>query len=554
MPPAPVFTPTPHSWTPLPGTADTSDWRSAQDLVVKTTPERFRSSEAYRIEISESRKTLEVASRSALPFACQHLVQWQGGNARSTPCGILEDAPRFPVRGFMLDISRCKVPTRASLEKWVGWLSICRFNQFQLYTEHTFAYTGHEEVWKDSSPMTPEDIDWLQDLCASHHIELVPNQNCFGHFERWIRHPAYRRFAETPDGFLTPWGERRNIGSVLKPDAASLHLVTGLLEELLPLFRSRQVNIGCDETFELGQGASRERCNREGSGAVYTEFVSQIMKTVRAQHGKTPQFWADILLSHPEMLHRLPGNPIALNWGYEAGHPYGKEGAKLAEAGLEVLVCPGTSSWRSFSGRTTNMRCNILEALSAAETYGAKGVLLTDWGDAGHLQLEEVSLPALAWCGLSAWNASTTWDDALRLCERELLGGLPGDASCWAEAGKVSETTGWEPVNCNALFAFFGNTPAHQAQIAEISDERLDSCQKALDDLSEPSGHREAWEQTLRNLQLSLCLERDRRTGGHTAVPLQQEAMKGHERLWRARNREGGLAESLSMYTRNANP
>jgi len=552
--PPPVFTPPPQSWVPLPGTVDTSHWRSPEDLTANIHTGSFRSSEAYRIELSEDRKQIEIGSSAAMPYVWQHLQQWQGSNPQQTPCGILEDAPRFPVRGFMLDISRCKVPTRESLARWVKWLAACRFNQFQLYTEHTFAYSRHEEVWKEASPITPEDIRWLQTLCSQHGIELVPNQNCFGHFERWIQHPSYRRFAETPDGFMTPWGEARPVGSVLKPEPDSLNLVTGLLDELLPLFQSGQVNIGCDETFELGQGASRDRCEREGHGSVYTDFVSRIMDHVQARHEKTPQFWADILLSHPEMLHRLPGKPVALNWGYEADHPFQEQGRQIAEAGLDVLVCPGTSSWSTFAGRTDNMRQNVEAALSAAETWNANGVLLTDWGDCGHLQLEEVSLPALAWCGVRAWNPEATWTNALELCDRLLLDGAAGDAACWAAAGQVSEQTGWEPVNCNALFRLFQNYPLQQEQIQKIRTPELEICREALDALPAPSGHSEAWEQTLRNLRLGLFRERDRRNGTREAVPLEEEAMQAHETLWRQRNREGGLAESLSMYTSTRNP
>ena len=38
----------------------------------------------------------------------------------------------------------------------VDLMASWKFNQLQLYTEHTFAYAGHEVVWKDASPITPE--------------------------------------------------------------------------------------------------------------------------------------------------------------------------------------------------------------------------------------------------------------------------------------------------------------------------------------------------------------------------------------------------------------
>lgn len=51
----------------------------------------------------------------------------------------------------MLDISRDRVPTRETLEWLVEVLAALGFNELQLYIEHTFAYSGHKEVWEGSS-------------------------------------------------------------------------------------------------------------------------------------------------------------------------------------------------------------------------------------------------------------------------------------------------------------------------------------------------------------------------------------------------------------------
>src|SRR2546428_658255 len=74
------------------------------------------------------------------------------------PCVDIVDWPDFPVRGAMLDISRDKVPRMKTLYRLVDWLASLKINQLQLYTEHTFAYSKHRVVWKDASPMTPQEI------------------------------------------------------------------------------------------------------------------------------------------------------------------------------------------------------------------------------------------------------------------------------------------------------------------------------------------------------------------------------------------------------------
>ena len=53
----------------------------------------------------------------------------------------------------MLDVSRDKVPTIATLTALVDRLASLKVNQVQLYSEHTFAYRDHPEVHAAASPL-----------------------------------------------------------------------------------------------------------------------------------------------------------------------------------------------------------------------------------------------------------------------------------------------------------------------------------------------------------------------------------------------------------------
>ena len=128
--------------------------------------------------------------------------------------------------GYMLDVSRYRVPTMETVKRQVDILAELGYNHFQLYTEHTFAYPGHEDVWREASPFTPAEIRELDAYCAERGIELVPNQNSFGHLEHWLSHPAYNHLAEAPQGgtrhgswvCARPAGEEQEIWLHLDPD------------------------------------------------------------------------------------------------------------------------------------------------------------------------------------------------------------------------------------------------------------------------------------------------------------------------------------------------
>lgn len=155
---------------------------------------------------------------------------------------------------------------------------------------------------------------------------------------------------------------------------------TGLYAEFLPNFTSGMLNIGCDETVELGQGRSRKLCAERGLHRVYLDFLSELVK-LAGRHGRRVQFWGDIILHEPELIPELPQGVTALDWGYEANHPFRDECAKFRAAGIPFYVCPGTSAWNSITGRTANMFGNIGSAARCGRESGAAGLLLTDWGD-----------------------------------------------------------------------------------------------------------------------------------------------------------------------------
>jgi len=365
------------------------------------------SAEGYRLVIQPTRLELLAADARGLLYGCDTLQQLL---RQASPAGLacleIEDAPDLAVRGFMLDISRCKVPTRHELLKLVDSAFHLRLNQLQLYVEHTFAFPGHETVWGQASPLTVEDLQAVGTRCAELGIEWVPNLNTFGHLERWLRHEPYRQLAECPDGWIHPLTNQfKPNPSTLFPSEASLKFVASLLDAYLPHFTSYQVNIGGDEPWELGQGRSRTAVAERGKHHVYLEFLNQIHGLVRAR-GKRMQFWGDILLEDLALAGEAPQEALPVVWGYDPGHPFTAQCGRLADLGRDYLVAPGASNWQSFTGRLPLALQNVCEAVNAAQQFRAQGVLMTSWGDNGNHQPWSSFWLPLATLAARAWNNS----------------------------------------------------------------------------------------------------------------------------------------------------
>ncbi len=368
------------------------------------------SPEAYRLSISTDRILMEAAGEGGLFIASQTLRQIRLLAGSTCNCLKIEDEPELGIRGYMLDISRCKVPRMEQLFRLVDLLALFKYNQLQLYTEHTFAYRGHEAVWADASPMTPDEIRELDVYCRTRHIELVPNQNAFGHMERWLRHPEYQHLAESPDGFQHPIAGWKPFGSTLAPGPESVAFIDELLDQLLPCFQSDWVHLGCDEPWELGQGKSEFSVLEEGRHAVFLGHVREL-QGLAARRGKHMLFWADELYSNPEQIRDYPAGIIPVVWGYETGHDFESVCSAFSDEGYAFLVTPGDSTWNSFTGRLETSLANIRHAVDAAARHLALGAFLTGWGDNGHQQPWPTQLPALAAFGAVAWNRNSLSDD-----------------------------------------------------------------------------------------------------------------------------------------------
>jgi len=372
-------------------------------VTLDVTPGSVRHIQGYELTITRHAIHLVAQNPAAIFYAAMTLIQLLDQYGMTLPAMRILDWPDFPNRGVMLDISRDRVPTMDTLFELVDMLASWKINQLQLYTEHTFAYHKHPTVWAEASPMSGAEILALDAYCRERFIELVPNQNTFGHLRRWLVHDQYRPLAECPDGCDTVWGFFDEPFSLCPGDPRSIELVQDMLDELLPYFQSRQVNVGCDETVDLGSGRSREIVAEKGAGRVYLDFLRKIRREVRIRE-HTMQFWGDIIIEHPDLVAELPRDMIALEWGYEADHAFHKHGDIFARSGIPFYVCPGTSSWNTVGGRTTNAVDNMRNAAENGLNHGATGYLITDWGDNGHWQPLPVSYLGFAYGAALGWH------------------------------------------------------------------------------------------------------------------------------------------------------
>ena len=516
--------------------------------------------EGYRLRVTEGGVEVDSGSEAATFYANKTLAQLRRLHQGRLPLGTIEDWPDVACRGVMLDISRDKVPTMETLLALVDRLASWKINQLQLYTEHTYAYLDHEEVWRSASPLDANEIRQLDEYCRARFIELVPNQNCLGHWERWLRHDRYRTLAVAPDGW--DQGGRHREPTTLDPtNPEARQLVRSLLSELLPNFSSRRLHVGLDEPWEL----PKERM------ADYLDWV-HALRALPELDGLDMLMWGDILEARPDLLAKLPGGTTICEWWYDAGWPWAARGEAYATSGHPWWACPGTSSWQTILGRWDNAVADIAEAVDGALEHGGSGVLVTDWGDRGHLQFLPISEPGFAWTAAQSWCRSSNRD-------LDLAAAL--DAHCYYDEGAVMggvlRDLGNAYLKIGPQFPNMSTLILHvyfpQMQVGAVFTEgmtidqvtdaegvlvdcnaRLERAKSTRDDaslvLDELRSSIAFVELLCRDLRARLAVD-----GFLTSVPeparlalaADLEPMRAHYReLWLARNRPGGLDDSAA--------
>lgn len=426
---------TPVDLFPLPRSVVSHDGRPDLDgpLIVHQDPDL--AVQGYTLSTSADGTVLRHRDALGLRYGLATLDQLRANPRSYEVCLVIEDHPDLPHRAFLLDASRDRVPTRSTLSRLVRLLQLARYTQLQIYTEHTFTFPDEEEVWQDASPFTPKDLEWLQNRCASAGIELVPCLNTFGHLERFLSHPRHQHRAENPNGFDR--GGVHRASSTVAPSADNADFAYGLITALTSRMRSRHLNIGADEPFELGLGLSRDEVASRGLGTVYGDHLQRLLQPW-LERGHQVQFWADVFVDHPELAQHVPPGAVPVVWQYDSptsarevvtrnpgerqawedlgadvealAAGFARRAAPLIEAEVPFWVAPGTGNWNSVLGRLDNARENIVDALSVAAAHQCPGVLVTSWGDHGHWDPPAVTDPPTLFAGAAAWCLTANLD------------------------------------------------------------------------------------------------------------------------------------------------
>jgi hexosaminidase len=275
--------------------------------------------ESYRLEVTPQGARLEAPSPLGILHGLETFLQLASrkGEGLVVPSVTIEDRPRFPWRGLLLDPSRRFQPLEV-LKRTLDGMAAVKLNvfHFHLSEDQGFRIESRRfprlhELGSDGLYFTQDQVRELIAYARDRGIRVVPEFDVPGHSTSWlVGHPELGS-VPGPFSLVRRWGIFDNN---LNPSNEEVYaLLDGFLGEMAALFPDPYLHIGGDEVtprqWNQNPGIlefmfQNDLRNARDLQAHFNRRVSTILE----RHGKRMMGWDEIL--HPD----LPGDIVVHSW------------------------------------------------------------------------------------------------------------------------------------------------------------------------------------------------------------------------------------------------
>lgn len=425
----------------------------------------------YILTVQPKWASVYSPSVEGLLYGAQTLCQLIRANreGNSISCLSVADWPSIPWRAFQNDLTRGPSSKLDFLKREIDLCSYLKMNIFTYYMEYQYIHEKHPKIGPEDGSLAPNELRQMVEYAAPRGVNIMGNQQSFGHFEKILSHEEYAPLRENA-AVLTPTKEE------------TYQLLDDLFSDQIPLLPFPFFNVCCDETWGLGDGPAKTMVEQYGLGGTYVKHIQRVYDLVKKKYNKRMMMWGDIILNHPDFLKEIPKDVIMMTWGYDARDNFESQIVPFAQSGFQFFVCPGISNWSMILPTFKIANVNIQNFIRDGYKHGCLGVLNTVWDDDGRT-FDAVNVYGGAWGAECSWNASTTpLSDFNRRVGAVLFGEKNG------HFGAAIELLSKLDAKNNSLFFTLPFTPFVCASIEEKrkeleNDELLKIVRPALDEL-----------------------------------------------------------------------
>lgn len=297
--------------------------------------------ESYKLIVDQKKAELTAANPLGILRGVETLLQLlqPGKDGWILPAVQVDDHPRFPWRGLMIDVSRHFMPVEA-IKRNLDGMAAVKLNTLHLHLSddegfrvESRHYPRLQERASDGLFYTQSQVREIVAYARERGIRVVPEFDVPAHALSWII--AYPELSSSPIPSRLARDMTDHERPVLDPTQESTYkLLDKVLGEMAALFPDQYFHIGGDEVdSRYWESNSKIQAwmhahNIKDSEAMQAYFNKRIQK-ILAKHGKRMEGWDEIL--SPE----LPKDTLVQSWrGPETL-------AKAAQMGYQTILSAG---------------------------------------------------------------------------------------------------------------------------------------------------------------------------------------------------------------------
>ncbi|HSZ01220.1 MAG TPA: family 20 glycosylhydrolase [Terriglobales bacterium] len=275
--------------------------------------------ESYSLEISPAGAKLDAATTLGIMRGLETFLQLvqTTSDGFSAPAIAIQDHPRFPWRGLMIDVGRHFIPLDV-LKRNLDGMAAVKLNVFHWHLSENQGFRIESKKFPKLQEMGSDGLyytqDEVRDLIAYAHdrgIRVVPEFDMPGHSTAWF--VGYPELASGPGPYQIErkWGV---FDPAMDPTQERTYkFLDGFIGEMANLFPDHYFHIGGDEVngkqwdanpnIQAFMHAHGLKTNQD----LQAYFNTRVQKIV-SKHGKTMVGWDEIL--RPD----LPKDIVVQSW------------------------------------------------------------------------------------------------------------------------------------------------------------------------------------------------------------------------------------------------
>lgn len=382
-------------------------------------------SEGYRITLDSDGVKVEYRDEAGKFYAFKTLDQMKA-QTEKLPCAVIEDAPKFAYRGFMLDCAR-HFFTVEEIKKYVSVMASVKLNKFhwhltddqgwrleiKKYPLLTEIGSSRKGTRNDGKPVsgfyTQEDVKEIVAFCAERHIEVIPEIDMPGHFTAAVA--AYNNLGCKGEGVKVAesFGVLPDIACVGKD--STLEFCKDVLREASELFPSKYFHLGGDEALKYRwldcpdcqkKLAKLKLKNEEELQGYFMSEMTAFLNTL----GKTAVIWNDGTLGG-----NIKGDYAVQYW--KESKACLNAAKREALSGKKIIYSPFGAYYLDYPCGMTPLKKTYLcetDAMPKGSVEGLEAPLWTEYIETAD-ELETRLFPRLFAVADRAWSFEADYND-----------------------------------------------------------------------------------------------------------------------------------------------